>query len=44
VSFPTNEEQKQKITYHVGALNQLEAGENQEVILSAKIVTHLPKE
>jgi hypothetical protein len=25
-------------------LNQLEAGENRDVILSAKIVTHLPKE
>ena len=44
VKFPTNEEQKQKITYHVVSLNQLEAGENRDVILSAKVVTHLPKE
>jgi hypothetical protein len=28
----------------VVSLNQLEAGENRGVILSAKIVTHLPKE
>jgi len=44
VSFPTNEEQKNKITYNVVALNQLEVGENPNVIISAKIVNHLPKE
>ena len=26
------------------ALNQIEAGENRDVIVSAKIVSHLPKE
>lgn len=44
VSFPTNEEQTQKITYHVAALNQMQSGENRDIILSAKIVSHLPKE
>ena len=44
VKFATNELQKQKITYHVVSLGQLEAGENRDVILSAKIVNHLAKE
>jgi hypothetical protein len=44
VSFPTNEEQKSKITYHVVAINSLQAGENNGAIISAKIVSHLPKE
>ena len=30
--------------YNVVATSQLEAGENRNVILSAKIVSHLPKE
>ncbi len=28
----------------MGALNQLESGENRDIILSLKIVTHLPKD
>ena len=43
-SFPTNEEQKEKIVYHIAALNELAAGENVGAIISAKIVNHLPKE
>lgn len=44
VSFPTNEEQKQKITYNVVSISNLEAGENHSVIVSAKIIDHLPKD
>ncbi|CDW76195.1 tetratricopeptide repeat protein 5 [Stylonychia lemnae] len=44
VSFPTNEEQKQKIIYNVVATSQIEAGENSHVIVSAKVVCHLAKE
>lgn len=44
VSFPTNEEQKEKITYHLVAMNQVQAGENRDVILSAKVISHLPKD
>lgn len=44
VSFPTNEEQKNKITYNVVSFGDLQPGENKQVIVSAKIVSHLPKE
>lgn len=44
VSFPVAEEQKEKFLYNVVAINQLDPGENIGVILSAKIVNHLPKE
>lgn len=44
VKFPTNQEQKNKITYNVVSVGSLEAGQHNDVILSAKIVSHLPKE
>jgi len=44
VSFPSKEEQKEKITYNVVSFGDLEPGENKPVILSAKIVSHLQKE
>ena len=44
VKFPTNVEQKEKITYNVADLGQLQAGENPNCTISAKLVSHMPKE
>jgi len=43
VQFPTNEDKK-KLTYSVGSVEDLQAGANIGLILSAKIVNLLPKE
>jgi 2-polyprenyl-3-methyl-5-hydroxy-6-metoxy-1,4-benzoquinol methylase len=44
VKFATNEEQKNKILYNVVPLGSLQAGQTNDVIVSAKVVAHLPKE
>ena len=44
MSFPTNEEQIQKILRSVVPISSLDSGENPAAIVSVKIVNTLPKE